>query len=130
MSEKSRVQPASAEADRTDSFKPAYRGLMVLVVMAEAVAPTVAVAKGDIVAIRCISGTVVLSTRARAMATGRDGELVQFQALDSKRTFFARMDGKGHATVVAGDAVPADSRRPVPARPAPTLQSRALEAVR
>lgn len=75
------------------------------IIDADDVAPAVAVNKGDIVAIRCVSGGVVLATRARAVTAGRDGDVIEFQALDSKRRFFARMDGRGRA-VVAADPVP------------------------
>lgn len=74
------------------------------VVLAQDVEPLVAVRKGEVIAIRCISGSLVLSTRGRALAAGKDGELVQFQALDSKRTFYARMDGRGRAIIVARDS--------------------------
>jgi flagella basal body P-ring formation protein FlgA len=122
---------APASADQAQGASAQSRISTGDVVMTDDVAPTVAVNKGDIVAIRCISGSVVLSTRARALASAKDGELVQFQAVDSKRTFFARMDGKGHATVTAGDAIPVDSGR-TPARPqriAPPSLS-AMESIR
>jgi len=86
------------------------------IIDAEDVAPAVAVNKGDIVAIRCVSGGVVLATRARAITAGRDGDLIEFQALDSKRRFFARMDGRGRA-IVAADPGPKDL--PLPTDPSP-----------
>lgn len=63
------------------------------------VAPAVIVAKGEQVSVSCISGSVVLTTKARAMSSGRIGEVIQFQALDDKRTFPARMSGRGRAVV-------------------------------
>lgn len=74
------------------------------VVMAEHVAPAVAANKGDVVAVRCVSGSLVVSTRGRALSSAKDGEVVQLQALDSKRTFFARMNGRGRAILTAGPA--------------------------
>lgn len=83
----------------------------------DTVTPALAVSKGEIVAIRCISGGVIVSTRARALAPARDGETVQFQALDSKRTFYARMDGRGRAILAAGPVdEPAPARASLPTR--------------
>lgn len=104
-------------------------------IMQADVAPIVIVAKGEVVSIRCISGSVVLATRGRATAAGRTGDVVQFQSLDGKRAFFARIDGKGRAVVAAGDAVPAEtgiaSRTVVMPAPAGSRAvSRALESMR
>jgi flagella basal body P-ring formation protein FlgA len=63
------------------------------------VAPMV-VNKGEIVSVSCVSGTVVLTTKARALASARVGDVIQFQGLDDKRTFTARMSGRGRAVVV------------------------------
>jgi flagella basal body P-ring formation protein FlgA len=95
------------------------------------VMPAIAVDKGDIVAIRCLSGTVAISTRGRALADGRIGDLVQFQALDSKRTFFARMDAPGRAVIAIGTppALPDAPPHAAPFRK-DTLVSRLEEASR
>lgn len=66
---------------------------------AEDVSPPIIVNKGDQVIVNCISGSVVLTTKGRALAAARDGEMVEFQALDSKRRFTARMNGRGRAVV-------------------------------
>lgn len=81
------------------------------VVLAEHVAPAVAANKGEVVAVRCVSGTLVVSTRGRALSSAKDGEVVQLQALDSKRTFFARMNGRGRAILTAGPAPEPAGRR-------------------
>lgn len=72
------------------------------------VAPATIVNKGEIVAISCVSGSVVLTTKARAMSAGRVGEVIPFQALDDKRTFQARMNARGRAVVTA-DGSPQNS---------------------
>lgn len=72
------------------------------IVMAADVAPAVAVQRGEVVSVRVVSGSVVVSTKGRAMARAREGELVRLQALDSPREFVARMDGRQRAVVVAG----------------------------
>lgn len=69
------------------------------VVMADDVAAPLVVNKGEQVTVYCVQGTFVVTVRARALAAGRDGELVQFEALDSRRTFLARMDGRGRAVI-------------------------------
>ncbi|MCC6677065.1 MAG: flagellar basal body P-ring formation protein FlgA [Phycisphaerales bacterium] len=58
------------------------------------------VKKGELVTVHCLSGMVKVEMVARAMQAGRDGEVVAFQAADSKRTFQARMSGRGRAVVV------------------------------
>jgi len=86
------------------------------IIEADDAVPAFVVGKGDIVAVRCISGGIILGTRARAMGPGRDGDLVEFQALDSKRRFFARMDGRGRAIVTADAPEPdLQAARPRPA---------------
>lgn len=61
----------------------------------------VVVSKGDIVEVHCLAGGVHLkATRARALAQGRDGEVVPFRLEGSKKTFKARMSGRGSAVLV------------------------------
>jgi flagellar basal body P-ring formation protein FlgA len=70
-------------------------------ILAEDVTAPMIVAKGDQVTVHCLSGGVVVTTRGRALSAARDGEVIEFQALDSKRRFFARMAGRGRAVVTA-----------------------------
>lgn len=71
-----------------------------VIALANVEAPLV-VKKGEIVEIHCLSGAIHLkATRARALAAGRDGELVPFQLEGSKRSFKARMSGRGSAVLV------------------------------
>jgi flagella basal body P-ring formation protein FlgA len=61
----------------------------------------IVVKKGDIVEVHCLAGAVHLkATRARALAAGRDGEIVSFQLEGSKHSFKARMSGRGTAVLV------------------------------
>lgn len=63
------------------------------------------VRKGEIVQIDCVSGTLVLKTKARAMSDGVIGDFIKFTALsDKKQIFEARLAAPGRAVVVAGDA--------------------------
>jgi flagella basal body P-ring formation protein FlgA len=79
------------------------------VISTDDVAPPLVANKGDQVTVHCISGGVVVTTRARAMAPAHDGEVIEFQALDSKRRFSARMNGRGRAVVTA-DGGPENTR--------------------
>ncbi len=72
------------------------------------VAAPLIVSKGEQVNVSCISGSIVLSTKARAMSSGRVGDVITFQGLEDKRTFTARMSGRGRAVVTA-DTSPAES---------------------
>ena len=85
-------------------------------------APPVAVDKGEIVTVRCVSGGVALTTRGRAMAPARDGEIVKLQALDSPRIFSARMDGRGRAVLIStkGQDTASPAARLPANRPEPT----------
>ncbi len=63
----------------------------------------VLVKKGDKVEVHCLSGTVTLKAmRARAMADGRDGEVIEFQIEGSKKSFSARVNGRGLAVMTMG----------------------------
>lgn len=64
-------------------------------------AAALAVQRGELVSVRVVSGSVVVQTKARAMASARDGEFVRLRALDSPREFTARMDGRGRAVIMA-----------------------------
>jgi flagella basal body P-ring formation protein FlgA len=77
------------------------------------VAPAMIVAKGEQVSVSCVSGSIVLTTKARAMLAGRVGDVIQFQGLEDKRTFAARMSGRGRAVVAAA---PTDGKNPEASR--------------
>jgi flagella basal body P-ring formation protein FlgA len=70
------------------------------VVMAKDVEPPIIVKKGDLVSVDCVAGTVVVGTTARAKENGTDGQVIEFQSLQSKKTFQARINGNGRAVMV------------------------------
>jgi flagella basal body P-ring formation protein FlgA len=74
------------------------------VVMSADVEEPIVVERGDLVAVDCLAGSVSLRRTLRATASARDGEMVTLQALDSRKTFRARMNGKGRAVMVIGGA--------------------------
>jgi flagella basal body P-ring formation protein FlgA len=65
----------------------------------------VVVSRGDIVSVHVVSGSLVVESRARALASARDGEIVEFESLDpnarQRSKFKARMNGRGRAVMLA-----------------------------
>lgn len=58
--------------------------------------------RGDTVLVHCLSGSVVVKMRARALGAARDGELVELRregAGRDEKPFTARMAGRGRAVV-------------------------------
>jgi flagella basal body P-ring formation protein FlgA len=72
------------------------------VITASDVEAPVVVRRGEQVVVNCLSGGIVVQIKARAVREGRDGELVEFTPLGSKRTFSARMSGRGRAVMDMG----------------------------
>lgn len=71
------------------------------IIRPEHVEQPIVVKKGEIVTVDCVSGGVVVRAMARAMSAARDGEVIAFQYLESKRSFNARINGPGRAVLVA-----------------------------
>jgi flagella basal body P-ring formation protein FlgA len=71
------------------------------VILARDVEAPVVIQRGDLVSIDCLSGTIVVTTNARSKEPGREGDVIQFQSLNSKKTFSARVNGPGKAVLVA-----------------------------
>ncbi|MFN0010752.1 MAG: flagellar basal body P-ring formation chaperone FlgA [Phycisphaerales bacterium] len=63
------------------------------------VRPPVVVNRGDVVWVHVLSGSVSVKAKARALEAGRDGEDVLMQIDGSKKTFNARMSGRGTAVM-------------------------------
>lgn len=57
--------------------------------------------KGDIVAIHVISGSIVIRTPARALASGRIGDQIEFESLKGDGTFTAEVKAPGRAVLIA-----------------------------
>lgn len=76
-------------------------------VMADDVEPPIAVKKGEVVAVDCLSGGIIIKGLGRALATGRTGDVIEFEAANGDgrrkgdvRTYKARISGPGHAVTV------------------------------
>lgn len=83
------------------------------VVTAADVQTPVVVRKGETVWVHCLSGSMVVKVRAKALADGRDGQEVPMQVEGSKKTFTARMSGRGTAVMLLDDrSADADRREP------------------
>lgn len=98
----------------------------------------VAVRKGDLVRVACISGSVILSMpSARATQEGRVGDVITFEAGDPnrksrnerKQTFQARVDGPGRAVTVVPSASPEPRPMPTPAPEPPSTTPAGLAAM-
>ncbi len=74
------------------------------IILAKDIEAPVVVQRGDVVSVDCVSGTVVISTSARAKDAGRTGDVITFQNLNSRKTFSARISGPGRAVLLAEDA--------------------------
>lgn len=63
----------------------------------------IAAKRGDTVWVHCLSGSVRIKAKARAMESIRDGEVGLFRLEGSQETFRARMSGSGRAVMVVGE---------------------------
>jgi flagella basal body P-ring formation protein FlgA len=63
-----------------------------------------AIKRGEIVFVRCVSGSVILRSRARATADAKRGEIIALESLakarSERRRFMAKITGPGQAVVV------------------------------
>lgn len=71
--------------------------------------PPVVVRKGELADVFCLSGGVNVKVKARALEAGRVGDRIDFQFVESARTFKARVDGPSRAITGTG-GVEADER--------------------
>lgn len=109
------VSPAAdapADAAQVIGATPRKRLEAGRVITAQDLQSPVVVQKGETVWVHCLSGGFVIKTKARAMSSGRDGQLVAFQtegnplapgarssSFQNKKTFLARMSGRGVAVI-------------------------------
>ncbi|MCA9292865.1 MAG: flagella basal body P-ring formation protein FlgA, partial [Phycisphaerales bacterium] len=63
-----------------------------------------AIRRGDLVQVHCLSGGLVVRGRGRAMANGRVGELIECKLEGAERSFLARVDGPGRVVMEAVSA--------------------------
>ncbi len=70
------------------------------VVRAADVEMPVLIKRGDTVNVDCISGGFVVQTSARALEAGREGQVIDLQALNSKSVFRGRVSRAGQAVMV------------------------------
>jgi len=72
--------------------------------------PPIIVKRGDIVWVHCLSGSVTVKAKARALGPARDGEEVLLRLEDRRDNIRARVSGPGRAVMLASDdaEAPAD----------------------
>lgn len=66
--------------------------------------PALSIRRGEEVVVHTLTGGMVLKSRARALASAREGDMVELRRDGSKKTFFARAGTKGIAVLSVGDA--------------------------
>ncbi len=79
----------------------------------DALIPPIVVRRGELVSVHCVSGGVVVKTKARAQQDAREGERIELRVDGSKKSFVARVIAPGRAIVNIDahqpDAVVADA---------------------
>lgn len=74
----------------------------------------VVIKRGDVVYVQCLSGSIVVQARARALGPGREGETISFQMEGADDSFMARVAGRGRAVMLAAPAFDAPRAAPGP----------------
>ena len=100
------VEPGVSPAAMADVLAATARGRVEAggVIETRHIETPLAVKKGDLVAVDCLSGSVAVRRTARARAAGREGDVIEVQTLESRKSFRARVSGPGTAVLVV--AVP------------------------
>lgn len=100
------------------------------------VEPAVVIRRGDVCTIACLSGSIVLNVKARALANGREGETIEFAPAANPRTRVrAKVLSAGQAVInasapedhVFGDAEVAPAEEKAVARAGPAKVSASAE---
>ncbi len=74
----------------------------------DALVPPIVVRRGELVSVHCVSGGVVVKTKARAQQDAREGERIEMRVDGSRKSFVARVIAPGRA-IVNLDAHQADA---------------------
>jgi flagella basal body P-ring formation protein FlgA len=72
------------------------------IVAASDVEAPIVIRRGDVVYVHCLSGAVAVQARARALESGREGEVITFRMDGAEDSFAARIAGPGRAVMLAG----------------------------
>jgi flagella basal body P-ring formation protein FlgA len=75
-----------------------------------AVESPVLIRRGDVVYVECLSGSMVVRARAKALGAGREGETIAFQMDGADDSFMARVAGRGRAVMLAVAAFDGQAR--------------------
>ena len=78
----------------------------------DSVVKPVLIRRGELATVHAMSGSVLVKTPARAISDGREGEMIEFRLEKSKKTFTARVDGKGRAVLVVNQPDARDGAAP------------------
>ncbi len=63
------------------------------------VEPPIVVSRGDLVSVRCITGSIIAKINTRALADAREGDRIQFEPITGGRRFNATVNGPGQAVL-------------------------------
>jgi len=96
------IRPADPEAVRGQFARGRISAGQVIEVTD--IEPPVVIKKGEMADVVCLSGDVSVKVKARALESGRLGERIAFQMVDSKRDFRARVEGPSRAITGTGAA--------------------------
>ncbi len=72
------------------------------IVRTDHVEAPIVVKRGDLVTVHALAGSMLLKTKARALADGREGELVELSRSRDRKSFLARVAGPGLVILDAG----------------------------
>jgi flagella basal body P-ring formation protein FlgA len=86
-----------------------------MALMSGDVEPAVVIRKGQVVTVHCISGPFIIKTQARALESGRIGQIIKFAPMDVRdrkdtRNFLAKVETSARAIMSVGSEA-ADSGR-------------------
>lgn len=70
------------------------------VIEVDDVEPPLVIERGETISLHCIAGAVMLQSAARALESGRDGEVIRLELTATGERVMARVSGKGRAVLV------------------------------
>jgi flagella basal body P-ring formation protein FlgA len=101
---------------------------------AGAIEPPLAAKRGELISVHALTGGVVVESIARAKRDGCEGDIIELESVGAgeKRTFQARLAGRGRAVLIVGASTDSSSNAGAPAAHASdaTLTEGGLTVVR
>ena len=123
ITESARTPALTAEQVATGFTAPKRRldaGKIILPADLTTLKSAVIVKRGDDVQVTCLAGGIMLKSKAKALASAREGETVQLQLEGSKKIITARVSGPGKAVLAPAQVEDSDTSPTPNPRPATT----------